>query len=335
MDAGVIIVTYNRINLLRECLKCIACQTVPFSGICVVDNASTDGTGDFLDELAAEGLRPEGETSAGSDSIPPALPLTVFHLDKNYGGAGGFACGLKLMARESCDWLLLIDDDAMLRPDYLERLLKAVDKTGYLACSGTVETDGVIDLLHRRRLANRCLMTYRPVTAGEYRSDTFSYDIGTFCGLMLKTEMIRQIGFPKSEYFIWFDDTEYCLRFRNLSPILNVNGAVLDHRTAPAPQAPPVSWKNYYGFRNSIDIGRTYSSCPAIYLAYILVNHLAHILIDTIGGMLGNRRQERAYRRQIYTDVLRGMGRKPQGKDPRYLPGSDPISQAAKGENHD
>ena len=223
----------------------------------------------------------------------------------------------------------------MLRPDYLERLLKAVDKTGYLACSGTVEAGGAIDLLHRRRLANRCLMTYRPVTAGEYRSDTFSYDIGTFCGLMLKTDMIRQIGFPKSEYFIWFDDTEYCLRFRKLSSILNVNGAVLDHKTAPASQTAPVSWKNYYGFRNSIDIGKTYSSCPTVYMAYILVNHLAHILIDTIGIALGNRRQERSYRRQIYTDVLRGMRKKPQGKDPRYLPGSAAAARAAKGEKHD
>ncbi len=319
MNAGVIIVTYNRIQLLKECLECVMRQTQPFRRICVVDSASTDGTGDFLDELAAGDFSLMDDPDEASASGPD---LTVCHLDRNYGGAGGFSAGLKLMRDSGCDWLLLIDDDAMLRPDYLKRLADAVKDTDYLACSGTVQTLGVTDTLHRRRLANACLMTYKPVAPREYEADTFSYDIGTFCGLMLQTDLVRRIGFPKSEYFIWFDDTEYCLRFRKLTRILNVNGAVLDHKTAPASDAPAVSWKNYYGFRNSIDIGRTYSTHPAVYMAYIWLNHLAHILIDSAGILMGNRREERRYRRQIYIDVLRGRRRPPRGRDPRYLPGS-------------
>ena len=64
------------------------------------------------------------------------------------------------------------------------------------------------------------------------------------------------------------------MRFHSRSRILNVNTAVLNHRTAPPGDAPTVSWKNYYGFRNAIDIGKTYSRHPFLYMAYIILNHL-------------------------------------------------------------
>ena len=43
MKFGVIIVTYNRLELLKECINCVLGQTVPFSRVCIVDNHSSDG----------------------------------------------------------------------------------------------------------------------------------------------------------------------------------------------------------------------------------------------------------------------------------------------------
>ena len=165
-------------------------------------------------------------------------------------------------------------------------------------------------------------MFYTPVPESAYEKETFLYDVSTFCGLVLKVSLIRKIGLPKARYFIWFDDTEYCLRFRKYTRILNVCHAELDHRTAPPGNAPAVSWKNFYGFRNAIDIGLTYSSWPAAYLAYIRLNHLAHIAIDGFLSLLGNKKEERRYRMRIYRDVLSGIGKKPDGMDRRYPPGS-------------
>lgn len=290
---------------MRECLDCVLCQTLPFSAVCVVDNHSTDGTAVDLDALA-------GKFSQ----------LQVFHLEKNLGGAGGFSYGLKQLAKSGCDWLLIIDDDAMLNKNYLEELDKAIQETDYLAYSGTVITQDAIDFTHRRRLKNPWLMTYEPVPETDYQKKAFEYDISTFCGLLIKTSLVRQMGLPKTEYFIWFDDTEYCLRFHKQSRILNVNRAVLNHKTTPTGNAPAVSWKNFYGFRNSIDIGKAYAKSSFLYLAYICANHMAHILIDSLGILLGNQQEMRRYRRQIYVDVLKGMGKKPDGIDSRYLPGS-------------
>ena len=195
MKFGAIIVTYNRLSLLKECLECVFSQTVPFHRVLVVDNHSTDGTGEYLDSLEN-----------------PAL--SVLHLPENIGGAGGFSKGLEVLSAGDCDWVLIIDDDAMIAPTYMEEIGKAIGSHSYLAYSGTVRTAGAIDTSHRRILKNRCLMTYAPVPEETYRDETFLYDVSTFCGLVLNCGLIREIGLPRADYFIWFDDTEYCLRFR-------------------------------------------------------------------------------------------------------------------------
>ena len=92
------------------------------------------------------------------------------------------------------------------------------------------------------------------------------------------------------------------MRFHDQSRILNVTTAVLNHKTAPVGSAPVISWKNYYGFRNAIDIGKTYSKNPHLYMAYIWLNHKAHIFLDK--------------------DVLKNRHKKPDGISPDYLPGS-------------
>ena len=51
MNTGVVIVTYNRLELLKECIQCVLSQTVPFSKIVIVDNCSKDDTRAYLKNL--------------------------------------------------------------------------------------------------------------------------------------------------------------------------------------------------------------------------------------------------------------------------------------------
>ena len=283
MKFGVIIVTYNRLALLKECVSCVLSQTEPFSNICIVDNHSSDGTADWLENLPAS-----FQAETGSCRAPF---FDICRLEENLGGAGGFAYGMRRLADTDCDWILIIDDDAMIAPDYMAELKTSILKHEYLAYSGTVTTNGAIDTSHRRFLKCPTFMFYQPVPEASYGSPSFEYDISTFCGLLVKTSLVREIGLPKTEYFIWFDDTEYCMR---------------------------------YGLRNAIDIGRTYSRHPFLYMAYIILNHLAHIILDSLLALLGNQPAMRRYRAGIYKAVLKGLRQKPNGICNDYLPGSGP-----------
>ena len=69
-----IIVTFNRKDLLVECIDNLKKQTIKLSEIIVVNNNSNDGTKEILTTIKG---------------------ITVINLEKNIGGAGGFNIGLR------------------------------------------------------------------------------------------------------------------------------------------------------------------------------------------------------------------------------------------------
>ncbi|MCR4796887.1 MAG: glycosyltransferase [Lachnospiraceae bacterium] len=238
-----VIVTYNRIELLKECLGKVDAQEIPFSRIIVVDNASTDGTREYLDSIADP-------------------RYVILHAKVNEGGAGGFYRGMEKAMEEPFDWILLIDDDAMIRPDYMRILLeKAPDFSGAPALAGRVVTDHRTDVSHRRRVTNRLIFSETPVEEKEYERENFYCDTATFCGLLLRGDVVRRAGLPKKEYFIWCDDTEYCLRIIDKEHRVTViPQAVLDHKTVLSTDKGSllmrIETKSYYGYRNRYDAAK-------------------------------------------------------------------------------
>lgn len=233
---SVIIVTYNRLSLLKECLNNVLNQTYIPNNVTIVDNCSNDGTYDYL-----------------NNKVKTINYLKVYHENCNVGGAGGFHQGVKLALESNSNWFVFIDDDAILNLDYLEKIKESIENNPkYLALSGTVTTNGQIVTDHRRRLNKKEIQ----VTLDEYKKDNFEYDISSFCGVVFSRTLIEKIGLPEKDFFIWFDDTEYCMRSTKLTRILNVNSAVLNHKTnnySVLNTNPYLySWKAYYGFRNRI-----------------------------------------------------------------------------------
>lgn len=253
MNNGVVIVTYNRMELLKECLACVCGQTIPFSRVIVVNNCSTDGTTEYLKAYA------EDER------------VVVVNEEQNLGGAGGFYDGLKIASEQNLDWVLIIDDDAMIAPDYMERLLEEREKIlvsggkEVYALAGCVRTEGRVDLSHRRRVTSKFFFVESPVAGREYQSSHFTCDCATFCGLVIAGSKLEEIGLPKKEYFLWYDDTEYCLRLKDCGGITVVTSAELNHKTKFSKEGMVVKgllnrigWRQYYGYRNRYDAAKNH-----------------------------------------------------------------------------
>ena len=105
-SVAAVVVTYNRLPLLRQCLAALAAQTALDLPIFLGDNASTDGIAESVAEMA--------------------LPNLVYrNTGKNLGGAGGFAYGVREAALAGYDALWLMDDDTLPTPTALEAFLQA------------------------------------------------------------------------------------------------------------------------------------------------------------------------------------------------------------------
>lgn len=102
-----IVVTYNRKELLKKCIHHLLNQTIQKLDILIVDNASTDGTGELVQNLYCENERIHYE-----------------NMGNNLGGAGGFAYGIKWAVMQGYDYLWIMDDDTIPENNALEEFIK-------------------------------------------------------------------------------------------------------------------------------------------------------------------------------------------------------------------
>lgn len=300
MNAAVVIVTYNRFELLKECIECVYKQTKSFTDVVIVDNACTDGTSRWLDALTYGNIH-------------------IIHEETNGGGAKGFSDGVKYVHDNlDADWLLLIDDDAMLANNYIEEIAKAT--TLYPDCkafSGSVVTDGKIDVTHRKRVGGTLTFKITPVSLSEYEQESFVYDLCSFCGLTFSTSLIDKIGLPKADYFIWYDDTEYSLRIRKHTKIININCTKIDHKTKIVCASTAINWRGYYGLRNRGDVIRCHGTHVQYFLNRLKIknamckNYLLNLIF---------RSQTYEYKYKLYRDALKDMKQGKFGFNEQYHP---------------
>ena len=207
-----VVVTYNRIKLLGQCLEHLLAQTCPCD-VFVVNNASTDGTAEWLDGYCA-----------GHENVQ-ALTLA-----ENTGGAGGFNRGMRWAAESGYGYVWVMDDDCLPRPDALEKLMEAdvilkSDGYGWLA-SVPLWTDGRECKMNRPKLSRQYFQHIELLRYGIVQAEQ-----ATFVSILFPVNTIRQVGLPIKEFFIWGDDIEYTRRIavRNKLPCYLVGQSQVIH----------------------------------------------------------------------------------------------------------
>jgi GT2 family glycosyltransferase len=191
-EVAAIVVTYNRKELLYKNVICLLSQTEDKSDIFIIDNASTDGTKEYIKNLIDN--------------------QKVFYINtgKNLGGAGGFTFGLKHAALAGYKYIWLMDDDTLPLPDALEQLLQANNllsgNYGFLS-SAVLWTDGTASLMNIPQIKEPWHRGLQYLKEGLLPCKQAS-----FVSLFIKTEVVNHIGLPIKEFFIWADDFEYTQR---------------------------------------------------------------------------------------------------------------------------
>lgn len=257
-----LVVTYNRKQLLIECITALSRQTRQANALYIIDNASSDGTCELL---LAQGiitaLPPEQLTTPWEHChYHRQLQLEVYYvrLPYNTGGAGGFYHGIKMACWQSYEWLWLMDDDSIPQEDALEQLLKTpkfADPT--TGCLGSLVKwiDGSLHNMNAPSFAlgNRWLSTVLTDKCVEVKTLTF-------VACLIRMKAIYQLGLPLKDFFIWGDDLEYTERistkFRNYCVLNSIVVHKTIDNTLPFVITPENFFKHKYAFRNEIICAR-------------------------------------------------------------------------------
>ncbi|MFD5866071.1 glycosyltransferase [Agromyces sp. NPDC127015] len=227
-----VVVAYNRAALLTEVLAALATQHAALAKVVVVDNASTDDSADVA--------RAAGEL------------VDLVSLPRNTGGAGGFAAGMAVaLTDHEPDWLWLMDDDTVPTASSLAELLAAVDGTDLVvAGSRVVWHDGTEHPMNTPREKPFVARDERIAAA---RRGGIPIRSTSFVSMLVRADVVREVGLPIADYFIWNDDFEYSTRALRGRRGVHVPASVVVHKTKVlgATDADPGP-RFYYEVRNKL-----------------------------------------------------------------------------------
>lgn len=234
-----VVVTYNRLDKLKKSLSSYEQQIRQPDALIVVNNASTDGTYEFLQKFREKS----------------PLHVIVVNSEKNLGGSGGFYLGEQEALKTDADWIMVADDDLYVGINYIAGLVEKIRLQGRNEISiicGAVEEYGKYPSIHRSRAVNNFwgLGFHTPIDASAYTKEVFEPDYVSYLAILIKRTALEGAGLVNKEFFIWNDDTEHVFRLKKYGKILCYPQFTCYHDVAEVNSS--LSWKNYYGYRNTL-----------------------------------------------------------------------------------
>jgi rhamnopyranosyl-N-acetylglucosaminyl-diphospho-decaprenol beta-1,3/1,4-galactofuranosyltransferase len=246
-----VVVTYNRRELLSECVEALRRQTRSVDQILVINNGSTDDTESWL-----------------------TRQTDVQHFSQsNLGSGGGFNKGIKMAYEQGYSWIWLMDDDGFPKEDALEKLFENNDEELCLRNCAVINKEDKKSFVWK---------------TGNYTnlddtSETVIKNVAhPFNGTLLHREIIKRVGLPKEKLFIWGDETEYFYRIigKNKIPYYTKTDSIHYHPASAYSYKNDWSftsnWKMYYYVRNRFFILKSKFSKNApvaffLYLGFVIV----------------------------------------------------------------
>lgn len=196
---GLITITYNSAHLIEPFLKCVLAQTHTNFILYIIDNISSDNTLERIAKYKDERIVLIANTT-------------------NVGVAAGNNQGIKMAMNDNCDELLIINNDVEFENTLLEKLTAQLIE---LQCSLIApkmmyhpETHLIWWAGTKFRLIDGCMTNHIGIQEedkGQYNTIE-KMDYAPTCCVLLKKEVISDIGIFDEKYFAYYDDTDFFYR---------------------------------------------------------------------------------------------------------------------------
>ncbi|MFP4370227.1 MAG: glycosyltransferase [Candidatus Kapaibacterium sp.] len=243
MSVAAIVITFNRIDFLKKVIAALKNQTVKPDEIIVVNNSSSDGTGEWL------------ERQSGLNVITQA----------NTGSSGGQYTGIKAAFDNGHDWIWTMDDDILPHENVLEIISKPEDPLLVrMPLRYTVEDKPFLNDTIEFNLDNPFKSIWVEILSEKHLDkERISVDGPTFEGPLFHRSLVEKIGLPERDFFIYGDDSEYFIRAKKAGYKLEIfTKAKMSKLIKYNMQNKQFDWKSYFVIRNLIAIDVLHGSVP-------------------------------------------------------------------------
>ncbi|MFM1962343.1 MAG: hypothetical protein RLZZ172_1188 [Bacteroidota bacterium] len=193
---AIIIINWNSLELTSETLQALQHCSFRDFDVILVDNGSSDGSGEILRQRFQE-------------TIHLASPV-------NIGFTGGNNLGMQYALDKGYPYIMLLNNDVDVNTDFLEPLISRMDADPQI---GAIQP--LIMFHHNRELVWNAGGKYmnwigvsKTLTIPPESTSFRQTDWITGCAFMIKAEVLREVGLLEEKYFIYHEDVDLSLRIR-------------------------------------------------------------------------------------------------------------------------
>lgn len=223
-DLGIVICNFNKVDYLKGCLETLYKSNFEnlIYDVIVVDNASTDGSPDFIKENYPHIVLLQNET--------------------NIGGSGGFDRGIRYAIQEEYDYVVLLDNDILLEVNTILNLYKYIKinpKAGVVGSKiCTMDNPDILQEMGSFIDYENKFNVYTPLKSHKDDSllpEVVECDYVPACCMITTKEVLEKVGSFNTEHFIYWDDMDWCTRVKRENyEIHAINSSRVFHKMGAA-----------------------------------------------------------------------------------------------------
>ncbi len=250
---AIIIVNWNGWQDTIECLGSLEKVTYPNFSVYVVDNGSTD---ESIEKLDAYQLS--------------AISYKLIKNGQNLGFAGGNNVGIKKALEDGADYLLLLNNDTLVSPDFLAELVQTAESEARIGIVGPKIYFTEEQIANNRKQERKIWFGGGKLNWLKTKGHHANYGVSdadvssnskfqildseyiTGCCLLIKRTVIERIGLLSEDYFLYYEDVDWCLKAKKAGfRVVYVPGAHIWHKVSRSAK-PGSSSYVYYHVRNCL-----------------------------------------------------------------------------------
>lgn len=256
----IVIVNWRGYSDTIECLESLMRLKGPDFRILVIDNESDSDAINCFTDWAAGVLSPAldggawqklpkvrlrqptvGKITSGVPFDATVAPLvTVIAMVENAGFAGGNNVGIKAaLSDPACDYIWLLNNDTVVDPDALTHLLARMERGSRAGICGSTLVyydapeivQSIGGVFNRFRGAGHNLFMHSNI--GDLPSEDviepiLNYVVGA--SMFLPRSFVTAIGFMEEQYFLYFEELDWCSRCNNQFPVMWASKSIVYHK---------------------------------------------------------------------------------------------------------
>lgn len=212
MNIYTILINWRQPLCTLEAVSAIEKQTLK-SKIIVVDNGSADDSDLLLERYLSK-------------------EVILIKLDKNYGFGSGCNSGIKCALMNGADFIWLLNNDALPESNCLEMMIQEFSKNECIGLVGAIIKDNTnIIKDHSGSFMNPLTLSVKNTyLSDKINSSEYSWITGA-C-MLLSCKLINSVGFFDEDFFMYWEDADFCQRARLAGYVLAVSENAIVYHTA-------------------------------------------------------------------------------------------------------